>query len=294
MQLSDAGVAHPFRAIVLILAAATLCGDRASAQDERETGWFFTSELAAVLTSGNSQSRTVGLGGTLRRVWERSSLTFEGAGTRTESTLISRTAVGTSQQDFVLQETKNTETTAELYSVRARYDYNLSERFYTFGGTDWLRNTFAGIESRFLLAAGAGNSWVDNERVRFKTDYGITYTFEEEVVNNPFAESNFPGLRLGYDLGWSITGSTDFNSILLGDWNLDNTDDIRIDLKNELPISISELFSLKPTLRFMWRNDPALAEVALFDSAGADTGRTVFVPLQNLDTLFTLALVFKI
>ena len=70
--------------------------------------------------------------------------------------------------------------------------------------------------------------------------------------------------------------------------------DIRIDLKNELPIAISELFSLKPTLRFMWRNAPALTEVELFDSTGADTGSTVFVPLQHLDTLFTLALVFKI
>ena len=294
MRPSAPTARQPFRTIVLILSAAALCSTGASAQDERETGWFFTSELAAVLTSGNSQSRTFGLSGTLRRVWARSSLMFEGGGTRTESTLISRSAVGTSQDDFVLEETKNTETTAELYSVRARYDYNFSARFYTFAGTDWLRNTFAGIDSRFLFAIGAGNSWVDNDRVRFKTDYGVTYTFEEEVVTNPFVETNFPGLRLAYDFGWSITSSTDFNSIMLGDWNLKNTDDIRIDWKNELPIAISELFSLKPTLRFLWRNDPALTEVELFDPTGASTGNTVLTPLQHLDMLFTLALVFNI
>ena len=83
-------------------------------------------------------------------------------------------------------------------------------------------------------------------------------------------------------------------SEFLTDWNLDNTDDIRVNWYNALPISISSKLELKPALRLLWRNDPSLTEVPLFDGGGTDTGTTVLAPLDELDTIFTLALVLKI
>jgi putative salt-induced outer membrane protein YdiY len=266
----------------------------AAQNDEVPPGWHFTAELAAVLTGGNSASRTFGVGGTLRRIWEHSEWRLRGKATRTESTLITRTAVGTSQSDFTVEEERTTAKTAELFTLRTRYDYNVGPRFFAFGGADWLRNTFAGIDSRLLMAVGAGNTWAKTESVQFKTDYGLTYTFEQEVVDNPFLKSDFPGLRLGYELAWNVSASAEFESTLLADWNLNNTDDVRLDFSNELPISISDLFSLKPSVELLWRNAPALTEVPLFDSSGTATGETVVTPLQKLDTLFTLAVVFKI
>ena len=78
------------------------------------------------------------------------------------------------------------------------------------------------------------------------------------------------------------------------DWNLDNTDDIRVDFENSLPISISSKLAFKPSLRLLWRNAPALTEVPLERPDGTDTGDKVFVPLEELDTIFTVALVVKL
>lgn len=262
--------------------------------EEKKEGWFFTAEFAVVTTAGNSETSTFGLGSTLRRVWSRSEANLKFGGIRSESSVKTRTAIGLSPDDFRLEETKQTEKTAENYYARARYDYKVTDRFDVFGGVDWMRNVFAGTDSRFLLAAGAANIWKDKERVRFSTDYSVTYTFEQDVVDNPFVSSKFPGLRLGYDFWSQLTESTEFISDFILDWNLDNTEDVRIDFLNELPISVTEKLAFKPSLRLLWRNDPALTSVPLFEPDGTDTGNTVSVPLEELDAIFTIALVVKL
>jgi putative salt-induced outer membrane protein YdiY len=260
--------------------------------DERELGWAFTAELGSLWTGGNQETFTLAVDGTLQYTWPRSRFAFEGGGFSSESSLTTTTAVGTGQDDFQLDSETVTEKTAEAYYSRARYDYDISDKFYVFGGGDWMRNTFAGIDSRLLTSAGAGNLWVDNGKIRFSTDYAVTYTFEETVVTNSANNANFPGLRLAYDFNWQLTASTKFESGLTGDFNLDNTDDIRVNWYNGLPIDISSVLAFKPSLRLMWRNDPALQEVPLFDAGGSPTG-TVFTPLQELDTFFNLSLLFK-
>ncbi len=288
-------IARAGGALSLALTGVMLCAHPLSAQDrQKELGWFFTSELTAVWTAGNSESNTFGLASSLRYVWEHAQVRFEAGGVRAESSLTTRTAVGTSPDDFTLEEETVTRKTAEAYYARGRYDYSVSSRFFVFAGADWLRNTFAGIDSRTLVAVGAGNTWLDTDRLRFKTDYSATYTFQEDVVDDPFMKAKFPGLRFTYDFWSKLTSSTDLTSVLITDWNLDNTDDVRVDLTNALPIAISSALALKPSLQLLWRNDPALTEVALVESDGTPTGDMVLVPLNKLDSFFTLALVVKL
>ena len=279
-------------AVLVVSAVLSVADVRAQDPAEKKLGWFLKASVGWVWLGGNSESNSYALGAEARRVWENSELLLKAGGTQTESSSITRTAVGTAN-DYVMQESKQTEKTAELYYARARYDYSFSKWFFAFGGADWLRNRFAGIDSRELVALGAGNTWADRGDLRFKTDYGVTYTFEEEVVENPFLKSNFPGARLGYDFWWKLTGTTEFSSLFVADFNLDNTKDIRIDCKNELPVSISDNLKFKPALQLLWRNDPALTEVELFDAGGTSTGTKVRVPLEELDTIFTVSLVFE-
>jgi putative salt-induced outer membrane protein YdiY len=261
--------------------------------EEKKLGWFFEGKLAGLWAGGNSESFTIGLGATLKHIWTNSELRFDAGGLQTESSTTTRTAVGTTES-FEVNEDKKTEKTAELIFLRGRYDYNFTENFYAFGGLDWLRNRFAGINSRTLVAAGVGNKWVDNTDVRFKTDYSFTYSFQNDVVENPFAKNKFPGVRFAYDFWYKLTASTDFESIFIADWNLDNTDDIRFDFYNALPIKISEIFTLKPSLQLLWRNDPSLTEIDLFATDGTPTGSKVLTPLKNMDSLFSLTLVVNL
>jgi putative salt-induced outer membrane protein YdiY len=278
---------------LMLLMVLTMSLTTVAQDEEKKLGWFFEAELAGVWTGGNSESRTLGLGTRLRKVMPKSQLRFEAGGTRTESSLTSRTAMGTSD-NFEIKEEKNTEKTAELFYARGRYDYNFSKRFFALGGVDWLRNKFAGIDSRFLIGLGFGNTWADNEKIRFNTNYSFTYTFQSDVVENPFIKHDFPGVRLAYDFWIQLTTSTQFTSELTVDWNLDNTDDVRADFTNALPIAISEKLILKPSLQLLWRNDPALTQVELVDSNGMPTGEMVLTPLQEIDSLFSLTLVVKI
>ena len=282
-------------ALVLIIATMLVVPARSARAQEADTTkgkWSFTGELASVLVGGNSQSTTFGVGAQLQYERRRSVFKAEAASIFTESKLRNRWAEGTAAS-FTEKDSTSTQRTAETYYARGRYDYNVSERFFLFGGVDWLRNTFAGIDSRVLLAGGAGNTWKDNEKVRFKTDYSFTYTFQEDVVENPFIKNNFPGVRLGYDFWIQVSSSAEFESTLLADLNLDNTDDIRLDWYNALPISISSKLAFKPSLRLLWRNQPSLTTVPLLDGSGAQIGE-VSVPLQKLDSFFKISLVFKV
>ncbi len=261
--------------------------------DERQLGWAFTADIGALWTGGNQETSTLALNGTADYLWPRSQIKFTAGGFRSESSLTTSTAFGTGQDDFQLTEETVTEKTAETFFAGARYDYDVSAKFYVTGSGDWLRNPFAGIDDRFVFGAGAGNRWVDNGTIRFTTDYVVTYTTETPVIPDPDRESSFAGLRFGYDFLWNATASTDFESTLIADFNLDNTDDIRVDWYNGLPIDISSVLAFKPSLRLQWRNDPALQVVPLFDApGGAETG-TVFTPLNKLDTFLNLSLVFK-
>ena len=281
-------------AILSVVLLVTGSAGGARAQDEEEKlGSFLTAEVSWVGTAGNSELSTIGFGGTWRYIWTRSVFTLKGNFIRSESTIKTDTAVGTTTS-FQVQSTSITATTAENYFLRGRYDWEINKRFFLYGGFDWLRNIFAGIDNRTLVAAGGGNTWMDTKKVLFATFYAATYTFEEDVVENPFTNTKFPGVRLSYDLWWNLTLSTEWNSNFVMDFNLDNTDDVRIDFINSLPVAISSKLALEPKLQILWRNDPALQEVTLFDTSGTDTGETVLVPLESTDYIFTLALVVKI
>lgn len=267
-------------------------GTAAAQEDAGPQNWSATAELTGVWTAGNSPGSTFGLNASLRREWSMAELKLDGGGIRTETVRIARVARGSSEAFEVVEETDR-ERTAESYYARARYDRRLSNSFYTFGGVDWLRNTFSGVDSRTLFAVGGGNRWIADERTRFKSDIAVTYTLQDDVVDNPFVSSEFAGVRAALDLWKYISSSTELSSGLVADWNLDNRDDVRLDWTSSLPVSINSRIALKPSLQLLWRNEPSLIEVPLIALDGSSTDEVVTTPLEKLDTFFTLALVVK-
>ena len=228
---------RPVRARVRVAVVVSMtCAAAApvAAQDAPPDGWSFRGELTSVFSAGNAESFTFGLGSVLEHRQGGNLLTVELGGIRTESVRVTRIAAGTSDS-FEILEDEDRERTAELYFVRGRYDRSLSEELFAFGALDWMRNTFAGIESRTLLAAGAGNTWVDHEAARFKTHYAVTYTFQTDVVEDPDTESGFAGVRLGWDYWRQVTATTELESRLVGDLNVEETDDVRADFTTPSP-----------------------------------------------------------
>lgn len=255
--------------------------------------WVFKGDFSAVFARGNAESATFGIGATAHRKWERDELKFEAGFVRVATGTIVRRAVGT-EGDFTVERDVTTATTAENMFARGRYDRKFSDRWFGYTAGDWNRNTFAGIESRFVVALGAGTQWIDTDRTEFHTDYALTWTFQQDVVENPDLATSFGGLRLGYDFRQDLTSTTEFTSRLVFDQNLDETDDRRVEWGNALTVDINDILALKPSLLLQWRNLPSLGEVPLFTAGGVDTGTTVLAPLRKLDTTFTLALVLTL
>lgn len=287
-------------AVPVLTAAFALAVVGVARAQEATNPLSMTTELTGVWTAGNSQSSSFGLDLKLTYTLPKAVFKIEGGGVRATSTKTTRYAVGADTSSYTLEETSVTEKIAEAFYARGRGDYNFREGLYVFGGADWLRNTFAGIDSRTLIALGGGNVWVSTDQVKLQTDLSLTYTFQQDVVSNPFLKTSFPGVRFQYDLKWQIVTSTEFSSVLVGDWAFSKESgavadgaDIRADFTNAFTIAISSKLALKPSLQLLWRNAPALTEIDLVPAAGQPATGTVVVPLQKTDSFFKLALVVK-
>jgi putative salt-induced outer membrane protein YdiY len=273
----------------LVLLTLALCPTvMAADEEEKKLGWSDSAELAYVLTAGNSETSTLGFKNTLKREWERALFSSRIAAVRAQTTTVTDIFAEGTEDNFVVIEEKNTETTAENYFIDARYDRKVSDRFFWYGLGSWFRNTFAGIQNRYVGAAGVGNIWYDREDLKFSTDYGATITKQEDVNPVDGVDDTFPGLRLHWDYLNKWGKVTTYENELNLDFNLDETSDWRGAMVNSLAVAMSERLALKIGLTWLYQNEPATQEVRLI---GPSEVQTVDVPYDKLDTIFTTSLV---
>jgi len=256
-----------------------------------EEKWFNTGELSFVYTSGNSQTSTLGFKDKLWRNWTNSSFEMNAGGVRSESTTVSRFAVGT-PNDFYVEKDEDSELTAGAYYLNGRYDRHISEDWFWYAGAGWDRNTFAGIASRSTAVGGIGTIWINEADIKFRTDYALTFTKQDDVVTNPDVDDTFFGARFSWLYWHKFTETTTYGNDFIADANLNELADFRVDMTNWVSVTINKTLALKVSLQWLYDNRPSLVEVDLFDNTLAPTGQTVSAELDSLDTLFTASLVF--
>ena len=292
---SRASTTRRFLAVALLPGLAFTSPHLLVAQEaDGETGvdWRNTSELSYLLTGGNSSANTLGLRNALRRRSATGEFRMDVSVRRTETTRISRTAVGASPDDFEVSEERDSERTAERYAVDGRYDRNLSEHFFAFAGLGWERNEFAGFNHRTVAVTGAGNQWSGSDGDwRLKVGYGVTYTVRRDVVPDPSRDDSFAGLRLTLDHAHELTESTGLELKWVADGNLQETSELRADLTQGISTALSDRLALKTTLQLLWDHDPPLESLPLVAPDGTPLGEQVRVPLQRVDHTISVALV---
>jgi putative salt-induced outer membrane protein YdiY len=250
-------------------------------------------EFSYVATAGNSEASTLGFKNAYKYSWARASLELKAGGIRTSTTTIRRLAVGPDATTFTVLETRDTARTAESYYLNGRYDHKISDRVYWFAGGGWDRNRFAGVDNRYSAAAGVGNLWIASERTTFRTDYAVTFTRQEDVVEEPGADGTFLGTRLSSKLERRFGTGATYGNDLVVDNNAEETEDLRADMTNWVAVSMTSRLALKVSLQWLYDNVPALSEVPREFPLGTATGETVLVPLDELDTVFTASLVIN-
>jgi putative salt-induced outer membrane protein len=285
----------PSHRILPIIAAAiaVLIGSSAARAQDKELGWADTAELSYVVTSGNSETETLGFKNTLTRAWEKALFTLNAGGIRVSTTAFSRTATLLPGGAIDVDESKNDSLTAENYYLNGRYDRIISKRLFWHAGAGWDRNRFAGIDSRYTAFGGVGNVWYDTDDVKLRTTYAVTYNRQDDLVENPdpdFNDSYF-GLRLTYEYSNKLTKSTTYSSGLVVNENLDETKDLRADWINSVAVAMTSRLALKTSLLFLYDNRPSFTDLDILLPNGTDTGLDHAFELDRVDTIFTASLV---
>lgn len=277
----------PLKLLALAL-VPTIAAPVAMAQEEPEVGWKNEAELSFVATDGNAESSSLGFGAKFERKWSGKRFEASLGGVRAESSETSRTAVLVGER-VTVQETSESELTAENYHAKARLDHDFAEHWFWHGGAGWERDQFAGIDHRFQGVLGIGRTLRDSDDQSWRIDAGLTWTGERLTAGGNL---DFAGVRFSSDWSKQVTESTKLEHFLQIDENLDDTDDYRADTKFSLHVAMSKRLAIKTALQVKYDNQPALEELDVVDENGdATDGLTVLEPLDETDLKATVSLV---
>jgi putative salt-induced outer membrane protein YdiY len=275
-------------ALALVLAATTFAAD--------QPGTYVRGDLSFVQTAGNSQAGTIGGKFNFTENWLRTAFVANAGAIRTQTKEITRTAKGTSQDSFEVNETSLTKTSAENYFADAQLSYRITETFYGFGGGAWSRDIPSGVKSRLMEMAGFGYDVARTERTEFKLQGAATFTQEKSQVADPKSKQNYPGLRVSYAYKQKASANTTLTHSLAYDQPFSPTSNFRIDGQGGVEVSMtrSGALALKVDARLMYRNMPALEQLELALPDGTKTNIRVTNPLKKLDGQFTVSLVVNL
>ena len=257
-------------------------------EEEKKLGWSNVADLGFVLIAGNSSTSTFSFDDKLSYAWERADFIFR-AGTLRVQTTDDPFAVG-SPDDFEVLEDLTRELDTERYYFDGNYQKDITGRFFWLAGGGWDKDTNAGIENRTVIFGGIGNTWKDNERTTFKTDYTVTFTRRVDEIPDPERDEKFSELRLGWDYQQQLAAHTKFDS----DWvffaTISDFSDNRFVTINSVTTNMTDRFALRFSLEFRYQNVPALEEIDLEIPEGLPMGEVV-VRKKKLDSVMKFSFV---
>jgi hypothetical protein len=243
----------------------------ATAQDQAKEaptlGWSNSTDLSLVLTAGNSAAQTWGFSDQLRHEWMDARFELEARVVRSNTSDDRFFLVAPGLEFPVGGAPVNPPTSlvkpdptldVATYLLRGSYERNITPRFFWNGGASWDRNDDAGILNRYIVHAGVGNKWVDRQRRRFATSYGISYADREEEEPDPEKDRRFAGARLGWDYMERFNAGTTFDHRFAANVNLSDPPDYSIDTISALTVSVVSHVSLKVSLQWLYEHEPAL------------------------------------
>lgn len=264
---------------IFLVALPTIAPAQEQGPDKNK--WDNDTELSLVATQGNAETISFGFKNVYQKWWgaqdnSRFQLKLEGTLSQEADDRFVVATLDPSQPidpDDPCSSTGTTCTTVEpalkdsieRYLVEGRFDRKFSRRTLWHAGASWDRNLTdrSGVENRYIGFAGVGNIWWDNDDLRFRTNYGVSYTDREETTPDPLKEDRFGGLRFD----WSYRNKWGKNVTYTNTWtinsSLDDTQDYNFDMINGISVTMTKKIALKVSLQWLYNNEPPLNTVDL-------------------------------
>ncbi len=204
-----------------------------AAEEPEEPRWQGSAGLAFVTTSGNTDTQNVGLDFALKRKPEPWGLELTVKVERAEEEGVE---------------------TAERYLAGLRGTRALNERWELFAGVSGEQDTFAGLDLRTLVEAGAVYHALLGPEHLLSFDLGATWTDEDRVP--PALDVDYLGAVAGVAYEWKFSESASLTERLVYYPNFDDAEDWRLDSTTALTASLNERFALQLSYAVRYRNLP--------------------------------------
>ena len=271
------------RSTMVLLATGLFALSTVRAEEPPKKPWSDAAELGVVMTSGNSEGTNFALSNKFKYTWSNAEFTCDFAALRTEST--TRTITNPFPYGTVVV-TDTSAVTAESYVFAAKYRRNISERLYWYVGTGWYRNTFAGIDARYLVGAGIGYVFVKSPRHLLKGELGFDGTHEDPVFGD---STDYAALRGTVNYEFKIGEKSKLTEDLNAIENLDTTSAWRANSITTITASMNEWLALKLSYKVIYSNEPPIKLIPATPGPGPDAIYT----FEKTDTILTAALVIN-
>lgn len=256
--------------------------------------WSNVTTLSYVATTGNAEGQTVGFGNEFLYKWDQSVFSLKARAIRVNTTVVKRSATGTSLEDYVLGENRASTTTAEAYGLNGRFDHRLKDkdRWYWYGGAGWEKNRPAGLDNKYSTTMGFGRIWADRDRTKFRTDVGFGYTHEQPLVAPDGFQANYGTINFTSQFKQKVGANSLYTMDLAFTNNLSDSRDYQGVLRQGFSVAINKSLALKIGYDVVYKNKPNLIPVEVFTAALPPLSLgSISVPAKKTDTVFTTSLV---
>ena len=202
-------------------------------EEEAEPRWQGKAGLAFLLTSGNTETESLGVDLYLVRKPDPWGLELNAQLQRAEDGGVR---------------------TAERYLLSLRGTRAVTEHWEVFAGALGEQDEFAGLELRTLVEAGFVTRAFTGPKHHLAFDLGLSWTDEDRVPPEPDTDS--VGAIAGVAYEWEFSETASFTERLIYHANFDDSDDWRVDSTTALSASLSARWALQLSYELRYRNRP--------------------------------------
>jgi putative salt-induced outer membrane protein len=154
--------------------------------------------------------------------------------------------------NFLRAEQEDT-VTAERYGAGLRGTYAFTERWKAFAGVAWLKDQFAGLDSRLLLDGGVQYALLAGPDHILDLVGGLSWTNDETVIGE--STSSFGGVA-GADYAWIIAENAKLTDRFRFYPSFEESDDWRVVNEFAVEAAIVSNLALKVAYLFRYDNQP--------------------------------------
>jgi putative salt-induced outer membrane protein len=159
---------------------------------------------------------------------------------------------------------------AESYSTEVRLEYLFTDQLYAAGIAGWLKDEFAGIKNKYYLGPALGYRLFTGPRHFLLGEAGLDYVTEKYIDNS---DEQYIEVRAFGKYEYVFSKKNKFSQSLEFLYNLDDSNDYKMNSETALISALNEYLSLKASYELKYDNKP--------------TPQT----LEETDTVLSLALI---